>query len=95
MIVHEPELLQIDGRIVVSAWVAVESGRTFPQRLWFSLPERDAAFVEDRGDGFAAAKPEIDVEFRWVRHADLPLFAGIAAPRTIAEFGRRLEQGFE
>jgi len=56
MIVHEPETEFVDGRALVSARIELSRrAQNPPERLWFSLREQDAGFVDDRSNAFAAA----------------------------------------
>jgi hypothetical protein len=53
MIIHQPEIINKDGKIIVSA--RIELNREvpqFPQSLWFSFPEEYEPWVSDRSDGF-------------------------------------------
>ncbi len=56
MILHRPEISEVDGEICVEAKVEVQSREyPFPDRLWFRFPRDYQNFVTDRADGFAAA----------------------------------------
>jgi len=53
MIIHQPEILHRDGKVIVSARIELERAvPQFPTSLWFSFPEEYEPWVSDRSDGF-------------------------------------------
>jgi len=56
MIVHEPEIIEKGGEILVSSRIEIEpSGSRFPETLWFRFPADYRDYVTHRSDGFAVA----------------------------------------
>ena len=59
MIIHQPEMINKDGEILISAHVEVQSPSLasveMPKKLWFSFPEGYKNFISDQSDGFIAS----------------------------------------
>jgi hypothetical protein len=56
MIVHQSEIHQKDGEIIVSARVELKNHtERVPESLWFAFPEEYSAWITDSSDGFAAS----------------------------------------
>jgi hypothetical protein len=53
MIIHQPEIIKKDGKVIVSAHIELNRDiPQFPRNLWFSFPEEYEPFISDRSDGF-------------------------------------------
>jgi hypothetical protein len=53
MIIHQPEIINKDGKVIVSARIELNQAvPQFPQFLWFSFPEEYETCVSNRSDGF-------------------------------------------
>jgi len=56
MIIHQPEISEADGKVVVPATIELQTpGITSSDRLWYEFPESYREFVSDRVDGFVVA----------------------------------------
>lgn len=59
MIINQPEVNNIDGKIVISSNVEIRSSslasKEMPHKLWFSFPETYQDFISYKSDGFVAS----------------------------------------
>jgi hypothetical protein len=65
MIIHQPEIINRDGKVIVSARIELNRDiPQFPQSLWFSFPEEFEPWVSDRSDAFVTGVLRMAMYFK-------------------------------